>query len=73
MNALRIAGLVLLVLGILGLVYGGFTYTEETHDADIGPIELSIEDKERVNIPMWMGVAAIVVGGAMVVFGGKKR
>jgi TRAP-type C4-dicarboxylate transport system permease small subunit len=73
MNALRIAGLVLLVLGILGLAYGGFTYTEETHDADLGPIELSIEDKERVSIPLWLSVAAIVGGGAMVVFGGKKR
>ena len=65
-------GLVLIVLGILGLAYGGFTYTKKTDTAKIGPIELSVKDKETVNIPMWAGIGAIVVGAGVLVMGGKK-
>jgi TRAP-type C4-dicarboxylate transport system permease small subunit len=72
MNAVRIAGVVLIVAGILGLVYGSFTYTKETHQAKIGSIELSVKDKETINVPMWAGVGAIVIGGLLVLFGGKK-
>lgn len=72
MNPIRIAALVLVVAGVLGLVYGGFSYTKETHDAQVGPIELSVKERETVNIPVWAGVAAIVAGGALLVFGGKK-
>lgn len=73
MNAIRILGIVLIVGGILGLVYGGFSYTKETHEAKIGPITLSVTDKERVNVPMWVGIGAVVVGGLILVFGSKKR
>jgi TRAP-type C4-dicarboxylate transport system permease small subunit len=72
MNAVRIAGVVLIVAGILGLVYGSFTYTKETHQAKIGSIELSVKDKETINVPIWAGVGAIVIGGLLVLFGGKK-
>jgi len=72
MNALKVAGIALIAAGILALVYGGFTYTKETHEAKIGPIELSIKDKETVNVPVWAGVGAIVIGGALLVFGGRK-
>jgi uncharacterized membrane protein len=72
MNALKILGIVLIVGGILGLVYGGFSYTKETHEAKIGPITLSVTDKEQVNIPMWVGIGAVVVGGLILVFGSKK-
>jgi len=65
MNALKILGIALIVLGALGLVYGSFTYTKETHDAKIGPIELSVKDKETVNIPVWAGVGAIVAGAVL--------
>ena len=65
MNALKMLGIALIVLGALGLVYGSFTYTEETHDAKLGPIELSVKDKETVNIPVWAGVGAIVAGAAL--------
>jgi len=65
MNALKMLGIALIVLGVLGLVYGSFTYTEETHDAKLGPIELSVKDKETVNIPVWAGVGAIVAGAAL--------
>jgi TRAP-type C4-dicarboxylate transport system permease small subunit len=73
MNAARIAALVLIVAGILGLVYGSFTYTEETHKAQLGSLELSVKDKETVNVPLWVSVGAIVIGGALFIFGGRAR
>lgn len=72
MNAIKIAAIVLIVLGILGLVYGSFSYTEETHEAKLGPIELTAKDKRTVNIPVWAGVGAIVIGGVLLFFGSKK-
>ena len=67
MSIVKIVGFALIAAGILGLVYGGFSYTTETHEAKIGPIELSVKDKETVNVPIWAGVAAIVVGGLLLV------
>jgi hypothetical protein len=61
----KVAGLVLLVLGILALVYGGFSYTREKADAKIGPVEIQVTEKERVNVPLWAGIAAVAVGGAL--------
>jgi multidrug transporter EmrE-like cation transporter len=72
MNAIKIAAIVLIVAGVLGLVYGSFTYTKETHTAKLGPIELSVKDKETVNVPVWAGVGAIVIGGVLLFFGSKK-
>ncbi len=72
MNALKVAGIALIVAGILALVYGNFSYTKETHEAKIGPIELSVKDKQTVNVPAWAGVGAIVIGGVLLVFGGKR-
>ena len=65
MGPTKMAAMALIVVGILALVYGGFTYTKDTHDAKIGPLELSVKDKERVNIPVWAGVGAIVIGGGL--------
>ena len=72
MNAVKMVAFALIVAGVLALAYGGFTYTKETHDVKIGPIEISVKDKETVNIPIWVGVGAIVVGGLLLVFGIKK-
>lgn len=72
MNAVKAGALILIVLGILGLVYGGFSYTDETHEAKLGPIELSVKDRKTVNIPVWVGVGAIVIGGAMLLSGNKR-
>jgi hypothetical protein len=72
MNAVKVAAIVLIVAGVLGLVYGGFSYTSETHDASLGPIDLSITERETVNVPVWAGVGAIVIGGALLLVGGKK-
>jgi TRAP-type C4-dicarboxylate transport system permease small subunit len=65
MNAMKLVALVLVIGGILGLAYGGFSYTKENHEAKIGPIELNVKEKEHVNIPMWAGIGAIVIGGAL--------
>jgi uncharacterized membrane protein len=72
MNAVKIAGIVLIVAGILGLMYGGFSYTKETHEAKLGPLELSVKEKQTVNVPVWAGVGAIVIGGVFLLFGSKK-
>jgi TRAP-type C4-dicarboxylate transport system permease small subunit len=72
MSGLKIAAIVLIVAGALGLAYGSFTYTKETHQAKLGPFELSVKDKETVNVPIWLSVGAIVVGGALLIFGGKR-
>ncbi|MDP1697539.1 MAG: hypothetical protein Q8L45_07135 [Xanthomonadaceae bacterium] len=69
MNALKVVALALIVLGALALAYGGFSYTSETHHADIGSMHMSIDEKERVNVPLWAGVAAIIAGGLMLVVG----
>lgn len=73
MNAVKGIAIALIMAGVLSLVYGGFSYTRETHEARLGPIEISITDRERVNIPVWAGVGAILMGGALLVFGGGKR
>jgi len=72
MSEVKIAALVLMIAGVLGLVYGSFSYTKETHETKIGPIELSVKDKQTVNVPVWAGVGAIVIGGVLLVFGSKK-
>ena len=65
MNAVKIVGVVLILAGTLGLVYSNFSYTKETHEAKIGPLELSVKEKETINIPVWAGVGAIIVGGIL--------
>ena len=72
MNAVKIAAILLIVAGVLGLVYGSFSYTKETHEAKLGPIELSVKDKQTVNVPVWAGVGAIAIGGVLLLLGSKK-
>lgn len=72
MNPLRLAAAVLIVAGVLGLAYGGFSYTRETHQAKLGPIELSVQDRETVQVPIWLGAGAIVAGVLLLVVG-KRR
>lgn len=69
---MKIVGVVLLALGILALVYGGFTYKKETHDARIGPVEIEVTEKKQMEVPVWAGVALIVVGGGLLLTA-KKR
>ncbi len=72
MNASRLVAIVLIAAGVLALAYGGFTYTKKTHEAQIGTLELSVQEKETVNVPMWAGVAAIVGGAALLLVGARK-
>ncbi len=65
MNIQRVIGIILLVAGVLGLAYGGFTYTKDTHKADLGPLQFSVKEKEHVNVPISLGVGFIVVGGLL--------
>ena len=73
MTPLRILGAVLIVAGALGLAFGGFSYTKETHKAEIGPLKFSVQEKEQVNVPVWAGLGAVVVGLVLVVAGGKRK
>jgi hypothetical protein len=70
---MKILGVMLLAAGILALVYGGFSYTRETHEANVGPLSLEVKEKERVNVPLWGGVALAVAGGALLLFGGRQK
>jgi hypothetical protein len=72
MSPLRIVGIVLIVAGALALAYGGFSFTKETHKAEIGPIKLAVQEKERVNVPQWAGLGAIVAGVVLLVMGKTK-
>ena len=65
MNAVKIVAIALMVAGSLALIYGGFSYTKDSDQEKLGPIELSVKSKETVNIPVWAGVAAIVAGAAL--------
>ena len=72
MNPTKLVAIVLIIAGVLGLVYGGFSYTKNTTAVKLGPIELAVKEKETVNVPMWAGIAAIAVGGLLLVMGGKR-
>lgn len=72
MNAGKLAGIILIVGGALALMYGGFSYTKDTQQLKIGPLELSVKEKQTVNVPIWAGIGAIVIGGALLLFGSKK-
>lgn len=72
MNQIKIVAAILMMAGVLALVYGGFTYTKSTQQAQIGPLELTVQDKETVNVPVWAGIGAIVIGGLLLLSPGRK-
>ena len=73
MNAMRIVGVLLLVVGLAGFLTGGFSFTKDTTQAKLGPLELTVKEKESVNIPQWMSVGAMVLGGVVLVLGFRKN
>jgi hypothetical protein len=73
LDTLKIAAIVLTVAGVLGLVFGGFTYTKQSHQTQIGPIELSVKDTQTINVPIWAGLGAIALGGVLLVLATRKR
>ena len=70
---MRVVAILLLVAGVLALAYGGFSYTKDKTAVKLGPLELKVQEKETVNIPVWAGVGAIVVGGLLLVLGGRSK
>ena len=73
MNALKLMAIVLMVTGLLGLAYGRFSYTKETQEAQLGPLELTVKDTQTVNIPFWAGLGAVLAGGGLMLFAGRKK
>jgi hypothetical protein len=69
----KAGALVLILIGVLALVYGGFTYTKERHETKVGPLELTISDKETVSVPIWAGVGAVGAGAILLLWSAKKR
>ncbi|HSD99361.1 MAG TPA: hypothetical protein VLB72_01345 [Burkholderiales bacterium] len=72
MKVTKIIGVLLVVAGTLGLIYGGFSYTKEKHDVNLGPLKFSMEEKERVNVPVWAGAGAIAIGVILLLVGRKR-
>lgn len=73
MQVTKILGILLIVAGTLGLVYGGFSYTEESTAAKIGTLEITVDQEKNVNVPMWAGVGSIVAGALLLLVGGRRR
>jgi len=73
MSAAKVIAIILIVAGALGLVYQQFSFTKETHQAKIGPLELSVKEKETVNIPLWASLGAIGVGVVLLVTSSRKK
>ncbi len=65
MQGIKLVAVILIVAGILALVFGGFSFTKENHQAHFGPFDFSFKEKEHVNVPVWAGIAAIVVGAGL--------
>lgn len=72
MNAVKIVGIILVVSGILGLTYSSFSYTKNTEQVKLGPIEMSVNEKQTVNTPVWAGAGVIVLGGLLLLFGNRR-
>lgn len=70
MNAVKIAAIILIAAGVMGLVYGGFSYPKETHEAKVGQLEMAVTEKGTVNVPIWAGVGAIAIGSVLLLVGG---
>lgn len=73
MNTMNIVAIVLIIGGVLGVVYGSFSYTKETQQAKLGPLELIVKDKETVFIPIWASITAVLAGGGLLLFANKKN
>lgn len=73
MDALKVFGIVLIIAGALALAYGSFSYTKESHDVKVGPIQFSVKEKETVNVPVWAGAGSIAIGVLLLLFGGKMK
>ena len=71
MSVTKIIGILLIVAGALGLIYGSFSYTKDKHDVKLGPLQFSVSEKETVNVPVWAGAGAIAIGVVLLLIGRK--
>ncbi|CAD5373996.1 conserved hypothetical protein [Rubrivivax sp. A210] len=72
MNGIRIAAIAMIVAGVLALAYGGFSYTKDTTALKLGPLEVKVQEKETINVPVWAGIAAIAGGAVLLIGAGRK-
>jgi len=72
MSPVKIVAVLLIVAGLLGLAYGGFSYTKDTTVVKLGPLEVSAKERQTVNVPMWVGIGAIAIGGLLLVLDRRK-
>jgi hypothetical protein len=72
MNTMRTFGIIFIVAGVLGLVYGSFSYTKNTEEIKVGPLEMSVQEKESVNIPVWAGAGAVGLGALLLLLGNRR-
>ena len=72
MNPTKIIAIILIVAGGLGLAYGGFSYTKESTGLKLGPIELKVEEKQNVNVPLIVSAGVIAIGIFLLVGVGRK-
>ena len=73
MSPVKLIAVLLIVGGALGLAYGGFSYTRNTHEVKVGPIDLALQEKKTIDVPVWAGIAAIVAGGALLLMGNRPK
>jgi hypothetical protein len=73
MSPVKLVAVLLIIGGALGLAYGGFSYTRNTHEVKVGPIDLALQEKKTIDVPVWAGIAAIVVGGALLLMGNRPK
>jgi len=73
MASLKIFAIVLIIAGTLGLVYGGFSYTKQTDEVKLGPLQVAVNEKQTVNVPVWLGAGAVIGGVLLLLFGGRKQ
>ena len=73
MSPVKLIAVLLIIGGALGLAYGGFSYTRNTHEVKVGPIDLALQEKKTIDVPVWAGIAAIVAGGALLLMGNRPK
>ncbi|NDP38393.1 MAG: hypothetical protein GZ093_06530 [Rhodoferax sp.] len=71
MNPTKMIGIILIAAGCLGLAFGGFSYTKETTGMKVGPLELKVQEKETINVPLIVSAGGIILGVFLLVVGKK--
>jgi hypothetical protein len=70
---MRIAGIILIIVGVIGLAYGGITYTRSKETVNVGPFSATVKEKKTVPISPVVGGIALVAGIGLLLAGGRRR